>query len=235
MDLLTEGCRQAFELIFARDQAVMQAALTSLELSLFAVLFAGSTGIMIGAFLAHARFPGAQILVLAARVGMSFPTVLVGLVGYALLSRQGPLGQWGLLYTKSGVVACEVVLVLPIVISWSHGAFTALDPRIRETAWTLGANRWRILKTELSETRLTLGLAILSAFSRCFTELGVATMIGGNIKHNTRTLATATALETSRGNLARAMAMGFILIFIALTLTITATVFSQSQKSKRQQ
>jgi len=169
-----------------------------------------------GSLLARRRFVGRSLLVLFFRAAMGMPTVLIGLVGYALLSRRGPLGALDLLYTPWGVVAGEFALALPIVICWTHAAIGSLDPRAAETALTLGAGPWRRGVTYLSEARLSIILALLTAFARCFTELGVAMMVGGNIKFRTRTIATATALETARGEFARGVAMSLVLFVMAL-------------------
>ena len=165
---------------------------------------------------------------------MGIPTVLIGLVGYALLSRQGPLGMLELLYTPVGIVLGEFALALPIIVSLTHAAIANLDPRVHETAVMLGASGWQRLKTYLGEARLAITLALLTAFARCFTELGIAMMIGGNIKSITRTLATATTLETARGNLSRAVAMSLVLLLMAIAMTTLISLLStpRSQDNK---
>jgi tungstate transport system permease protein len=149
---------------------------------------------------------------------MALPTVFVGMVCYALFSRRGPLGAFELLYTPWGIVIGELALALPIVVGISHGAIKSLDARIAETAWTLGAGPLRRWWTYVSEARVSVMLAILTAFARCVTELGIAMIVGGNIKYRTRTLATATALETSRGEFARGIALGSLLLVISLAV-----------------
>jgi len=153
------------------------------------------------------------------RAGMALPRVFIGSVCYAMFSRRGPLGPMELLYTPWAIVCGEFVLALPLIVSLSHAAIRELDPRVGETAWTLGAGLLGRCKTYLSEARLGIVLAILTAFARCVTELGIAMMVGGNIKNRTRTLATATALETGKGEFGRGMAMGFILLAIAVGVT----------------
>lgn len=150
---------------------------------------------------------------------MAFPTVFLGMVVYSLLARRGPLGPLELLYTPWAIVFGEFLLALPLVAAISHGALETLDYRVFETAKTLGAHPIRRVLTYYSETQIGIMLAVLTAFSRCVTELGIAMMVGGNIKTQTRTLATATALETSKGEFARGMAMGMILLLMAVGVT----------------
>ena len=220
MQLLWDGLRGAFQLLADRDPLVLGAAWRSLWISFVAVGLAGAVGIPLGFLLSRRTFVGRTFVVLLFRAGMSIPTVLIGLVCYAMLSRRGPLGALDLLYTSWGIVVGEFCLALPIVVTWTHGAMSGLDPRVAETATTLGAGlglRWR---TFLSETRLGVALACLTAFSRCFTELGIAMMVGGNVKYHTRTLTTATALETARGEFDRGVAMSLILFFMAAIVTL---------------
>ena len=204
------------------DARVMAPAWRSLWISGLAVCLAGGIGILLGLLLARCHFVGRSVLVLLLRTGMGMPTVLVGLCCYALLSRRGPLGGLDLLYTPWAIVAGEFLLALPIVATLTFGAIRSLDPRVAETAWTLGANGlWRC-RVLVSEARLGIALAMLTAFGRCFTELGIAMMVGGNIRYRTRTLATSTALETARGEFSRGLAMGLILLAVAASVTLVA-------------
>lgn len=220
MQLLWDGVTGAVELIVRGDPLVLSAAWRSLWMSLLAVGLAGVPGMVVGSLLAHQRFVGRSAILVIFRAGMSMPTVLVGLLCYAMLSRRGPLGGLDLLYTPWGIVVGEFCLALPIITTWTHGALAALDSRVAETAITLGAGPVRRWRTYLSEARLAIVLALLTAFARCFTELGVAMMVGGNIKYRTRTLTTATALETARGEFDRGIAMSLILLLIAVVVTV---------------
>jgi tungstate transport system permease protein len=232
MQLLWEGLVEAFYLLMQRDPLVMGAAFRSLWVSLVSVCLAGLLGILIGLLLARRRFFGCSVLVLLFRAGMGVPTVLIGLLCYALLSRRGPLGGLDLLYTPWGIILGEFCLALPIIVTWTHGAISSLDPRVSETAWTLGAGLSRRWRTYLSEARLGIVLALLTAFARCFTELGIAMMVGGNIKYRTRTLATATALETARGEFARGVAMSLILLAMALLVTLAIAGLSRTENNQ---
>ena len=230
MELIWEGLRDAGGLLLRLDPQVMDAALRSVWISLLAVLLATVVGLPLGTLLARRSFVGRRLLVLLSRASMAFPTVFIGMVCYAVFSRRGPLGPLELLYTPWAIVCGEFLLALPWVVSISHGAIKSLDPRVAETARTLGAGaplRWL---TYLSEARVGVTLAVLTAFSRCVTELGIAMMVGGNIRFRTRTLATATALETSKGEFARGMAMGMILLFVAVGVTLLIVYLSQEEK-----
>ena len=229
MHFLWDGLAGAFTLLCSGDLQVWDAVWRSISTSLAAVLLASSVGIPVGSLLARRSFFGRNTLVLVARAGMSLPTVLIGLLCYAVFSRRGPLGGMDLLYTQPGIVVGELALALPIIISWTYSSVRDLDPRIPETAKTLGASPLRRWWTYLSETRLDISLATLTAFARCFTELGVAMMIGGNIKMRTRTLTTATALETARGEFDRGVAMSLILLLIALCVTLLVASLNRTQ------
>jgi len=232
MELFRDGLIEAGKLIVRRDPLVMDAAWRSLWISLVATGMAAAIGILIGAWLGRKRFWGRSLIVLGFRAGMAVPTVLIGLVGYGLLSRRGVLGGLDWLYTPWAIVLGELCLALPIIVTWTQGAIGGLDPRLPETARFLGAGPLRRLATYLSEVRTALALAMLTAFARCFTELGIAMMVGGNLKYRTRTLTTATALETARGEFARGIAMGLILLGIAMLVTAAIGRLSQSQETR---
>jgi tungstate transport system permease protein len=230
MGLIWTGLRDAFHLLITFDPLVMSAAWRSLWISTLAVAFAVAIGLPVGTALARARFRGSRLLVMSFRAGMAVPTVFIGVVCYALFSRRGPLGPLELLYSPWAIVVGELLLALPIVVAITHGAMKALDPRVMETALTLGAGRFARWRTYLSEARVGVVLAILTAFARCVTELGIAMMVGGNIKDRTRTLATATALEAGKGEFARAIAMGLLLLVIALAVTVFIVSLSKEDK-----
>jgi len=146
------------------------------------------------------------------------------------MSRRGPLGAIDLLYTPWGIIVGEFCLALPIIVSWTHTAVSGLDPRVPETALTLCAGPIRRWRTYLFEARQGIALAILTAFARCFTELGIAMMVGGNIKYHTRTLTTATALETARGEFERGVAMSLVLLAMAIAITVLIAWLGRQEK-----
>lgn len=227
MNSIWEGFQDAFRLLLQFDSLVIDAAVRSVWISSLAVGLATLIGLPLGIFLAKIHFPARELVVMLFRVGMALPTVFIGIVCYSLLSRRGPLGSLDLLYTPWVIVIGEFLLALPLVVSISHGAVKALDERVGETAWTLGAGPIRRCRTYISEARVGVMLAVLTAFSRCVTELGIAMMVGGNIKDRTRTLATATALETGQGEFGRGMAMGLILLVIAMGVTVVIVYLSR--------
>ena len=230
MDLIWEGIADAFALLVHFDRPVMQAAARSVWISGLAVTLAALAGVPAGIVLARASFVGRRGIVLVCRAAMSMPTVFVGLVCFAALHRRGPLGPLQLLYTPWAIVCGELLLALPLIISLTQGVVRSLDRSAGETAKTLGAGVFRRGITYLSEARRGITLAVIAAFSRCVTELGIAMMVGGNIKDRTRTLATATALETGKGEFARGLAMGLILFAIAGAITLVVVYLSQEER-----
>lgn len=216
MNFLLDGISRALELLVHGDTEVLGAAWRSFWISSLAVALAAVPGIPVGVILARTRFPGRSLCIQLFRTGMALPTVFVGLICFGFFSRNGPLGILQILYTPWAIVTGEFLLALPIIVSLTQGAIAELDPRIDETVVTLGGNVWHRFRVLVFESRLSVLLGLLTAFSRCVTELGIAMMVGGNLKGHTRTLSTATALETSRGDFATGMAMGLILLLIAL-------------------
>ena len=203
---------------------VVAASTLSLGLSLTAVALAAVPGIPLAAALGLARGRRRDALLVAARVAMSFPTVVVGLLVYGLLSRRGPLGGLGLLYTPTAIVAGEVLLALPLIVALGAAAVGALDPRFRDTARSLRLGAVRTARLAVREARDGFVAALLVAFARCVTELGVALLVGGNLRGSTRTLTTAIALETSRGDFAHGLALGAVLVAVALLVNLVVAV-----------
>lgn len=222
MGFLWEGVQEAVRLLIGGDRAVLHAAYVSVLCTLTSVLMAAVLALPYGAWLAlrRPRLAGPQVFLL--RWGMFVPTVVVGLLVYGLLSRQGPLGSIDQLYTKQAIVMGEFLLAFPVLGALTHAAVAQLDPVVAETARTLGAGRLRTLFTVLGEVRLPLSAALLTAFARCFSELGVAVTVGGNLELGTRTLASTVVLDLSRGRFGAALAPGLILLLIALLVMLTA-------------
>ena len=231
MELIWEGLSEACRLIFTFDPVVMAAALRSLWISGLAVVVAAAVGLPVGTLLASLRFPGRRLVVLGFRGGMAVPTVFIGVLCYAIFSRRGPLGAADLMFTPWVIMAGEFLLALPILVSITHGALNALDRRVGETAYTLGATLLRRWCTYLSEARVGVTLAVLTAFARCVTELGIAIMVGGNIRGRTQTLATATAEQTRQGEFALGLAMGMILVLVSLLVTVFIVSLSREERS----
>ena len=155
-----------------------------------------------------------------AQASLSFPTVLIGLLLYLLLSRQGPLGGFGLLFTQGGMILGQAVLGLPVIVAFALTTLERADPRLAETARVLGAGPVRLLLTVFRELRFGLMAAVVAGFGRVIAEVGSALMVGGNIEGVTRTMTTAIALETSKGEFAQGIALGIVLIALALLVNL---------------
>jgi len=224
MDFLAEGFRRALALLLAGDAEVLGIALLTLKIAVVATIVACGIGLPLGYLLATRRFWGRRAALTAVNTALAFPTVVVGLLLYGLLSRRGPLGGLGWLYTWQAIVIGDVVLALPIAAALSAAAVQGVDPRVRRTAETLGAGRWLTAWTVCREARFALAAVITAAFGQVVAEIGAAMMLGGNIRGSTRTLTTAVALYTSQGDFGLALALGLLLIAIALIVNVTLQV-----------
>jgi len=220
MDFLADGIRRALALLFSGDAEVFSTALVSFKVAIFATFFACALGIPAGFALATRRFWGRRVALTVVNTALAFPTVVVGLVIYGLLSRRGPLGGLGWLYTWQGIVVADVVLALPIAAALSAAAVQGVDPRVRRTALTLGASSWRANLTVAREARFALVAVVTAAFGQVVAEVGAALIVGGNVRHETRTLTTAVALATAQGDFGFALALGFVLLTVALLVNI---------------
>lgn len=197
---------------------VVEIAARSLRIALIATVVACLIGVPAGVWLGTTMFRGRRALLLFLNTALALPTVVVGLGIYLLLSRHGPLGAFGLLFTWQAIVVAEVLLAVPIAAALSAAAVQAADPRVRRTALTLGAGPLRAAWMVIVEARAPLAAAIAIAFGRVLSEVGAALIVGGNIRHETRTLTTAVTLATSQGDFALAIALGLVLLALALTV-----------------
>jgi len=220
MDFLGEGLRRAVALLFAGDVEVYGIALLTLKIGLIATVLACGLGIPLGFVLATKPFWGRRAALTVVNTALAFPTVVVGLLLYGLLSRRGPLGGVEWLYTWQAIVVGDVLLALPLAAALAAAAVQGVDPRIRRTAETLGAGRWRTAWTVAREARFALAAVITTAFGHVVAEIGSAMTVGGNIRGQTRTLTTAVALYTSQGDFGLALALGLILLLLALLVNV---------------
>ncbi len=220
MSFIWEGIIRAFHLLSSLDPEVMGIVWVSLKVSGLATLFASLVGIPLGVSLAGRRFPLRQLVVTLLNTSMALPTVVVGLFVYALISRQGPLGGFDLLFTIPAMVIGEFLLILPIVSALSLAAAQGVDIRVRMTALSLGASPFQASISVMREARFGLMAAVVAGFGRAIAEVGSAMILGGNIKGFTRTMTTAIALETSKGEFALAIALGVILLLLAFGINI---------------
>lgn len=197
---------------------VVEIAARSLRIALLATLLACAIGVPLGVWLGTSVFAGRRALLLLLNTALALPTVVVGLALYLMLSRHGPLGALGLLFTWQAVTVAELVLAIPITAALSAAAVQAADPRVRRTALTLGAGNIRAAWMVVVEARAPLAAAVAIAFGRVLSEVGAALIVGGNIRHETRTLTTAITLATSQGDFALAIALGLVLLALALAV-----------------
>jgi tungstate transport system permease protein len=224
MDFLADGFRQALTLLFSGDAEVLGIALLTLKVAIVATVVSCAIGLPLGYFLATRRFWGRRAALTVVNTALAFPTVVVGLLLYGVLSRRGPLGGLGWLYTWQAIVVGDVLLALPIAAALSAAAIQGVDPRVRRTAETLGAGPWRTAWTVAREARFALAAVITAAFGQVVAEVGAAMIVGGNIRGSTRTLTTAVALYTSQGDFGLALALGLVLLMLALVVNIALQV-----------
>ncbi len=227
MNYLGESLLQAIELIFAFDREVQSTVWTSLYTSSSAIVLSALIGVPAGVLLGLSRFRGRQILVTLLNTLMALPTVVVGLFLFGVFSRQGPLGSFGLLFTPMAMVAGQMVLATPIVANYVLAAVKGSDARIMDTALTLGATRLQASMQLLKEIRFGVMAAVIAGFGRVIAEVGVAMMLGGNIRGSTRTMTTAIALETSKGEFAFGLSLGIVLLSVALFVNLFLNLLQQ--------
>ncbi len=224
MEFLLEGVRKALELLVTFDPETFSAVYATLVVSTGSLAAAWVIGVPLGFCLGHLEFRGKHALRVLVDTMLSLPTVFIGLLLYALFTARGPLGDWGLLFTLTGIAVGLTLLALPILVALSATAVEALDRQLRVTLVSLGANRRQLFFSTLWEARLPLLAAALTAYGRVMTEVGIAMMVGGNIKWQTRTITTAIALETHKGEFATGIALGLVLLAIALGVNASVSV-----------
>jgi tungstate transport system permease protein len=227
MDFILEGFDKALRLIVSLDQEVFSITFLTLWVSLVATLLASLTGVPLGFAIGTTHFPGKHLTITFFNTLLSFPTVVVGLLVFAFLSRQGPLGFLGILFTPTAMIIGQYILAIPIITALTISSVYGVDRRVRLTALTLGANRIQTDITVLTEARFALMAAIIAGFGRIVGEVGSAIMLGGNIRHYTRTITTAIALETSKGEFGFAVALGIILMIVSFSVNIFFRYFQQ--------
>lgn len=220
MEYLSKGLFGAFALLFSGDAEFLLVVFTSIELAVVSTLLAGLFGIPFGLFLSIRSFRGKAVVERTLETLLSLPTVLIGLIAYAFFSRRGPLGELELLYTKSAIVIGQTVLIFPLIAALTNAAMKSVAGRYGRALTALGANTAQLMAGLMREGRAVLIAALLTGFGRVFSEVGIAMMLGGNIRGETRTITTAIALETARGEFALGIALGIVLLVISLALTM---------------
>jgi len=223
MGFLIEGLQQAFHLLLTGNGETYSAVYATLMVSSGSMLTSLAIGIPLGFALGYFDFPGRRQLRTVVDTLLSLPTVFIGLLVYAFLSRSGPFGGSGLLFTLTGIAIGQTILALPIVIALTASAIETLDRQLRPTLITLGANRRQVLLSSLWEIRHGVLAAAVTAYGRVMTEVGISMMVGGNIKWHTRTITTAIALETNKGQFALGIALGIVLLAIAFLVNLAVS------------
>jgi len=221
MGFIQEGFNQAVTLLVNGDPATYSAISATLRVSGLAMAVSLLLGIPLGYLLGYFDFRLKKQLRIIVDTLLSLPTVFIGLVVYALLTRKGPFGEMGLIFSIPGIAFGQTILALPIVIALTATAVEAADRNLRITLMSLGANRFQIAVSTLWEMRLGILAASVTATGRVLTEVGISLMVGGNIKWHTRTITTAIALETSKGEFGMGIALGLVLLLIALAVNLS--------------
>ncbi len=221
MSELWNGFTQAIELIVSLDAEVFEVAGRSLAISLISTALASLVCLPLASAIHFKGFPGKRLLISLIQTFYSVPTVVIGLLVFSLVSRTGPFGGLNILYTPTAMVIGQMVLITPILLGLTLTALAGVDPLIVDTARSLGAGRRQTAVVVLKEARFAVTAAVLMAFGRAVSEVGIALIVGGNIVGVTRVLTTAISLEHSRGDIEFAIALGIILVVIALVVNIT--------------
>lgn len=218
MNEIIHGIGEAARLIIIMDPELMDITVRTLMISISSTILVSLIAIPLALLIDFKPFRGRGTLINIIQTLYSMPTVLVGLLVFMLISRSGPLGSLNLLFTPQGMILGQTVLVLPIVTGFSITALRSVGPRVRDLARALGATEYQTMLKVMEEARYAIMAAIILGFGRAISEVGVAIMLGGNIRGYTRVITTAMSLETSKGNLELSIALGIILLIISLAV-----------------
>ena len=232
MNDFADAFTAALRLIVEWDRDLAEIVVLSLKVSLAAVALAAAVGLPVGAALALFRFPGRGALVVIMNALMGLPPVVVGLIVYLMLSRAGPLGVLGLLFTPTAMICAQMLLVTPIIAALTRQVVEDLWGEYEEQLRSLGAGPGRALKTLLWDGRFTLITVVLAGFGRASAEVGAVMIVGGNIDHLTRVMTTSIALEVSRGNLAPALGLGIILLVLSAGINAAASILKMTVRDQ---
>ena len=221
MDFILGGLAKAFQLLAQGDGETYSAVIATVQVSSLSMAASLIMGIPLGYLLGYLNFPGKNGLRTIVDTLLALPTVFIGLLVYAFISSRGPLGEFGLLFTLSGIAIGQTILALPIIIALTATAVESLDNSLHLTLSSLGASPKQIFLTSIWEARLGLMIAAVTASGRVLTEVGISMMVGGNIKWHTRTITTAIALETNKGQFATGIALGLVLLAMAFSINLS--------------
>lgn len=221
MDFIVAGFIKAIELLTSGDYSTWTAVSATLKVSTCSMLLSLGAGLPCGFFLGYFDFKAKKHLRTLVDTLLALPTVFIGLAVYAFISQQGPLGEFGLLFTLTGIAIGQAILAFPIVTALTASTIENIDDELKLTLITLGAGKVNIIATCLWEVRYGILAAAVTAYGRVLTEVGISMIVGGNIKYHTRTITTAIALETNRGMFANGIALGVVLISIAFIVNFS--------------
>ncbi len=222
----------ALALIAGMDPVLLGIVALSLQVSLTAVLIASLLALPLGAALALWRFPGRGVIIVTLNALMGLPPVVAGLTVYLLLSRAGPLGQFGLLFTPTAMVIAQVILILPIIAALTRQQIEELHGEYHDQLRSLGVSRPRMMPTLLWDARFSLLTVVLAGFGRASAEVGAVMIVGGNIDGVTRVMTTAIVLETSKGNLPLALGLGLVLLGLVLLVNAVAHLVGETARRR---
>ena len=223
MNFLLEGFFQAFHLLASGNAETYSAIRATVKVSSYSIGCSLLIGIPLGFCLGYFDFSGKKPIRTIVDTLMALPTVFIGLLVYAFLTHRGPLGDFGLLFTLPGIAIGQTILALPIVIGLSATAVESLDHKLRITIMSMGANRRQLFLSSLWESRHGILAGAIAAYGRVMTEVGISMMVGGNIKWHTRTITTAIALETNKGQFGMGVALGLVLLAIAFCVNVSVS------------
>ena len=231
MNEIAQGTIDAFRLIFTLDPDLLEIVGLSLRVTVTAVLIASLIGLPLGAWLAVNRFRFRRQTIAVLNALMGLPPVVVGLFVYMMLSRSGPFGVFGLLFTPTAMIIAQVIIITPLIASISHQTIRDLWAEYHDLLISLNTTRWQRITALLWDGRRALLTAMLAGFGRAIGEVGAIMIVGGNIDHSTRVLTTSIALETGKGNFAFAMGLGFVLIALAVTINLLMHSLSRTERA----
>jgi len=233
MGFIAEGFQKALQLIFSGNAELFAIARLSLAVSLLATAAAVLAGVPLGSWIAIKKFPLKKPLIALINTGMGLPPVVAGLVVMLFLSRSGPLGFLDWLYTPAGMILVQFIIALPIITALSVSAMQGVDPGFYRQVLTLGASDRQAMFICLRELRLAVLAAVIAGFGRLVAEVGAVMIVGGNIRHQTRMLTTATVMETKMGNFDTAIALGLILLTLSFAVNFGLTLLQQKKVPAR--
>ena len=220
MDLIFDSFASAFLMVFTLDAEMVAIIAVSLQVSCVSTILSSFVGIPLGFVISYEKFPGKRMVITILNTLLALPTVVIGLFVYAFISRRGIFGPLDLLYTQEAIIIGQTILIIPVVAAFTIAAISRIDERYRKTAMTLGANRLQTAWVIFREARFGIIAAVIAAYGRVISEVGISMMLGGNIKGFTRTMTTAMALEYDKGSFTLAIALGIVLLSFSFGMNL---------------